>query len=168
MEVDESELSVFSPASSGRVCLQSLRMEREERAEGGEKRVNHLAGCRPKQGSECIIPVGQTDLRGAAGVDGHAAASVSGRRYGTEDGHPVTNNRGREINIFILSSLSCCTCQRNNMQLKHGNTKVVQIKFSTSAYSLVFNHPVLIQSSNGLGHMTWKLLKTEFSIKIVI
>lgn len=78
MEVDESELSVFSPASSGRVCLQSLRMEREERAERGEKKVNHQAGCRLMQASECIIPVGHTDLRGAAGVDGHTAASVSG------------------------------------------------------------------------------------------
>lgn len=40
---------------------------------------------------KCVITVEHTDLWRAAGVDGHTAPSVSCRRHGNEDRHPVTD-----------------------------------------------------------------------------
>lgn len=79
-------------------------MVRGERAGGGgEKGVKCRAGARVTEGSECITSGGQTDLRRAAGVDGHTAASVSGRRYRTEDHHSITNNgQTKKTNVFAL------------------------------------------------------------------
>lgn len=60
------------------------------------------------EGSECITSGGHTHLRRAARVDGNAAASVSGRRDGTEDHHSIANEGQRENIITSIHSFPAC------------------------------------------------------------
>lgn len=91
------------------------------------------------EGSECITSGRQTDLRRAAGVDGHTAASVSGRRYRTEDHHSITNNGQKKQSLFFS-----CMCQIYNILLKEKETsQPVSLDLDqiyTKTYALVKNN----------------------------
>lgn len=98
------------------------------------------------EGSECITSGRQTDLRRAAGVDGHTAASVSGRRYRTEDHHSITNNgqTKKKQTSFLLSLFFSCMCQIYNILLKEKETSqpvsLYLDRIYTKTYVLVKNN----------------------------